>query len=180
MSCPTLETERLLLRPFAESDTDAFFAIMDTPEVRDWLCLPDSFNRAAAWSSMAFFLGQWELRGTGNWALEEKATGRLIGRAGTHRPEYEDWPGVEIGWTLHPEVWGQGFATEAGLVARDYGFDVLGEKELFSCILPSNHRSQAVAQRLGFTFLEERVLSHFPQEPHGIWSCRSHVGSDPT
>lgn len=55
MSCPTIETERLLLGPFVESDTDAFFAIMDTPEVWDWLRLTDSFNRAAAWSSLAFF-----------------------------------------------------------------------------------------------------------------------------
>jgi RimJ/RimL family protein N-acetyltransferase len=36
-------------------------------------------------------------------------------------------------------------------------------------ILPENVRSQAVAERLGFSLFEERVLSHFPSAPHGIW-----------
>ena len=118
---------------------------------------------------MAQWRGQWELRGSGQWAVEERSSGRFVGRAGLHRPEVPDWPGLEVGWTLHPTYWGKGYATEAGASAIAYAFEVIGAAELFSIILPENERSQAVARRLGLTLVEERVLSSFPESPHGIW-----------
>lgn len=169
-ACPTLETERLVLRPFRDDDLDAYFALHDTPEVRASLHTPDSFDRAAAWQQMAAWLGQWELRGTGQWAVVERTTGELIGRAGLHHPARSDWPGVEVGWTLHPRSWGNGYATEAGAVARDHGFSALGVDTLYSVILPDNRPSAAVATRLGFSLREERTLSHFPSRPHRIWA----------
>jgi RimJ/RimL family protein N-acetyltransferase len=172
-ACPTLETENLILRPFKDEDVDDYFGVLDSPEVRRWLHIPESLDRSDAWQQMAWFVGQWELRGTGHWALEEKKSGQFVGRAGLHRPERHDWPGVEVGWLLHPDYWGRGYATEAGAVAVRYGFEELQVDKLFSCILPENHRSQAVAKRLGFEFLEERVLAFFPKLPHGIWVLNS-------
>ena len=172
-ACPTLETENLILRPFKDDDVDDYFGVMDSPEVRRWLHIPESLDRSDAWQQMAWFVGQWELRGTGHWALEEKKSGQFVGRAGLHRPERHDWPGVEVGWLLHPDYWGRGYATEAGAAAVRYGFEDLQVDKLFSCILPENHRSQAVAKRLGFEFLEERVLAFFPKLPHGIWVLNS-------
>jgi len=168
-ACPTLETENLILRPFKDDDVDDYFGVLDSPEVRRWLHIPESLDRSDAWQQMAWFVGQWELRGTGHWALEEKKSGQFVGRAGLHRPERHDWPGVEVGWVLHPDYWGKGYATEAGAAAVRYGFEEFQVDKLFSCILPENHRSQAVAKRLGFEFLEERVLAFFPKLPHGIW-----------
>ena len=66
--CPALETERLLLRPFRDDDLDDYFAVLDTPEVRRWLHLPAGLTRSDAWQRMAGFMGQWALRGTGQWA----------------------------------------------------------------------------------------------------------------
>ena len=172
-ACPTLETENLVLRPFKDEDVDDYFGVLDSPEVRRLLHLPESLDRSDAWQQMAWFVGQWELRGTGHWALEEKKSGQFVGRAGLHRPERHDWPGVEVGWLLHPDYWGRGYATEAGGAAVRYGFEDLQVDKLFSCILPENHRSQAVAKRLGFEFLEERVLAFFPKLPHGIWVLNS-------
>jgi RimJ/RimL family protein N-acetyltransferase len=168
-ACPTLETERLVLRPFREDDLPAYTSVLQSEGVRRSLHLPDDVDEEAAWREMALWLGQWELRGTGQWALEERATGRLIGRAGLHRPQRRDWPGVECGWSLHPEVWGKGYATEAGERAVRFGFEELGQDLLYSVILPENERSQAVARRLGFSFLELRTLSFFPDQPHGLW-----------
>jgi len=167
--CPTLETERLVLRPFHESDLDAYTAVLQTAEVRASLHLPDGVGRYDAWSSMAQQLGQWELRGTGQWALEEKVTGAFVGRAGLHRPERADWPGIEVGWALHPGAWGKGYATEAGAASVDYAFAHHDVDAIYSCILGENTRSQAVARRLGFTPWEERVLSHFPEMPHVVF-----------
>jgi len=171
-TCPTLRTERLVLRPFTDDDLPAYTAVLQTPEVRASLHLPDDVGEDDAWAQMALFLGQWELRGTGQWAIEVLASGRFVGRAGLHRPQRQGWPGTEVGWTLHPEVWGSGYATEAGAAAVAYGFDTLGLDELVSNILHENTRSQAVARRLGFTPAEERVLPHFPSLPHVIWRLR--------
>jgi [ribosomal protein S5]-alanine N-acetyltransferase len=167
--CPTLETDRLTLRPFRESDIDAYTAVLQSGPVRTSLHLPDDVGPTQAWNQMASWLGQWELRGTGQWALEERASGAFVGRAGLHRPHVADWPGVEVGWTLHPDHWGKGYAAEAGARSVAYAFDELGLDEVVSVILPENERSIAVARRLGFTFVEERVLSHFPAMAHGIW-----------
>ena len=169
MTAPTIETERLVLRAFTEDDLEAYFRIHDTAEVRRSLHLPDHFDRSLAWVQLAMWTGQWELRGTGQWAVERKDTGELIGRAGTHRPERVDWPGLEVGWTFHPDQWGHGFATEAGRASVDWAFANHPVDELVSCILPENAPSQAVARRLGFTLREEKILMFFPSMPHGIW-----------
>lgn len=171
-ACPTLETERLIMRPFRDDDLNGYAAMMDTPELRESLRIPDGKGRTEAWFEMAWWRGQWELRGTGNWALEDKESGAFIGRAGLHNPEREDWPGVEVGWALHPDKWGLGYATEAGAESIRYAFEDLGEDCLFSTILPGNHRSQSVAKRLGFVLVETKVLSHYLHEPHGIWMIK--------
>lgn len=170
-ACPTLETERLVMRPFTEDDLDDYTALLQTDDVRRSMHLPDDVGRTYAWNQMAAWLGQWALRGTGQWALEEKATGGFVGRAGLHHPEIHDWPGVEVGWMVHPDKWGRGYATEAGARSIAYGFDELGLQEVFSVILPENTRSQGVARRLGLRLHEERVLSTFPAV-HGIWRLR--------
>jgi RimJ/RimL family protein N-acetyltransferase len=170
--CPTLETERLLLRPFREDDVDAYTALLQTPQVRASLYLPDDISRYDAWLGIAKWLGQWDLRDTGQWALEEKASGVFVGRAGTHFPAREDWPGIEIGWALHPDHWGNGYATEAGAAAIEYAFEHHDVDAVYSVILPENTASQAVAQRLGFTLYETRALSHFPSMVHGIWKLQ--------
>jgi RimJ/RimL family protein N-acetyltransferase len=171
-SCPVIETERLIMRPFREDDLAAYTAVLQTPGVRRWLHLPDDVGSEQAWQGMALSLGQWELRNTGQWALEERATGKLIGRTGSHWPERDDWPGIEIGWTIHDDYWGKGFATEAGRVARDWVFANHDVDAIYSCILHDNLASQGVAQRLGLTFWEDRVMKFFPEAPHGIWRLR--------
>jgi [ribosomal protein S5]-alanine N-acetyltransferase len=167
--CPTLTTERLVLRPLRFEDLDPFFAAMTSEEVRASLHVPADFSRGAAWGTLCQLAGLWELRGFGQWALEERVTGRFVGRAGLYWRVEGDWPGVEVGWMLDPACWGSGYATEAGARAVRYGFEELGEEQLFSVILPGNTRSEAVARRLGYRPGEERTLSHFPSHPHVIW-----------
>jgi len=167
--CPTVETERLVLRPFRDDDVDAYTTMLRTPQVRASLHLPDDIGPEQAWQQMAMWLGQWQLRGTGQWALEEKATGQFVGRAGSHWPLRAGWPGIEIGWTLHPDHWGKGYATEAGAAARDHAFASHDVDALYSVILPENLPSQAVARRLGFVPWEERALPHVPELVHVIW-----------
>ncbi len=81
------------------------------------------------------------------WALIERATGQLIGRAGLHNPE--GWPGLEAGWLLARDRWGHGFATEAGHAILAYAFTRLSADHLISLIHPANTASIRVAERLG-------------------------------
>ena len=141
-----LETDRLYLRMFRESDLDAYAEMCADPEVMKYLG-PGPMNRSEAWRNMALVVGHWALRGFGLWAVEERSSGELVGRVGCWRPE--GWPGMEIGWTLRRASWGQGFATEAAKAALRYAFNVLGQKHVISLIHPDNTPSIRVARRIG-------------------------------
>jgi RimJ/RimL family protein N-acetyltransferase len=142
----TTYTERLILRQFRESDLDGYAAMLADPEVVRFLGT-DPMTRAEAWRNMAMVLGHWQLRGYGLWAVEDRESGLLAGRAGLWRPE--GWPGLEVGWTLRREFWGRGYATEAGRAALDHAVTTLKQTYIISLIRPENARSIAVACRLG-------------------------------
>ena len=142
---PTLTTERLVLRAFREDDLDAWAAIVGDEETARWI--GGVRTREDAWRSIAMYLGHWMLRGYGQWAVERRLDGQLVGRAGLWYPE--GWPELEVGWTLDRSVWGEGFATEAGRASMDWCFAELGLTRIASVIAPENSRSRAVAVRLG-------------------------------
>ncbi len=141
-----LETERLRLRLFQESDLDAYAEMCGDAEVMKYLGF-GPMNRAEAWRNMAMVVGHWSLRGFGLWAVEEKAGGELVGRVGCWRPE--GWPGLEISWALRRAFWGRGYATEAGRASLDFAFDQLGQTRAISMIHGENAASIRVAKRLG-------------------------------
>ena len=107
-----LETERLVLRPFREADLDAYADLCADPMVMKFLNAAGApISRADAWRQMAMYLGHWELRGFGTWAVVERVTGEFVGRVGLHYPE--GWPDRELGWTIARKFWGKGYASEA-------------------------------------------------------------------
>ena len=146
---PIIATQRLTLRPFAAADLDAYAAMCADAEVMRHIGDGGPVGRDVAWRQMAFFLGHWPLRGYGMWAIESRASGRLIGRAGFMNPE--GWPGLELGWLLARDAWGEGYATEASRAALESGRGRFGAQEIISLIRPANQRSIAVALRLGAT-----------------------------
>lgn len=154
MNIPTLETERLILRAFEADDIDAYASMAADTEVSKFISLGGKpMNRLEAWRSMAMQLGHWQLRGFGQWAVEEKETGLFVGRLGLYYPD--TWPAREIGYALARDHWGKGYASEGAAAARDFAFETLGWDDIISIISPANTRSQAVAKRLGETFREE-------------------------
>ena len=156
MTIPTLETDRLVLRAIADGDLDGFAAMYADAEVVRHLGDGRPLTRAATWRTLALFAGHWALRGYGQWALVEKATGRLVGRAGLWNPE--GWPGLEVGWLLDRRSWGRGFATEAARTALAWAFDVVGADRVISVISPANVRSIRVAERIGERYERTIVL----------------------
>jgi RimJ/RimL family protein N-acetyltransferase len=152
----TLETERLRLRMFRDDDLDAYAPIVADPEVVRYLGDGQPLDRVGAWRQMAWMLGHWSLRGYGLWAVEERATGALIGRIGFIDPE--GWPGFELGWVLARPSWGKGYATEGARRALAYAFGEMGRDHVISLIYPANAASIRVAERLGETLEGRTVL----------------------
>jgi RimJ/RimL family protein N-acetyltransferase len=142
-----LETDRLKMRMWRESDLDAYAEMCADPTVMRYLGPGTVLTRAEAWRGIAFFMGHWQMRGYGHWAVEEKATGQMIGRIGFLNPE--GWPAFEIGWTLARQAWGKGYAIEGAKTALQYGFKELDQRHVISLIHPENVRSMKVAERLG-------------------------------
>jgi RimJ/RimL family protein N-acetyltransferase len=146
-SIPEVETERLILRGFTEADVEGLFALAQDPLIAEYLTYNNLGLREACWRSVGLWIGHWVLRGFGLWAVEERATGTLVGRIGLWEPE--GWPGTEVGWLLGRDFWGKGYATEAARASMDWGFSYLAIEELVSVIRPDNARSIAVAERIG-------------------------------
>jgi RimJ/RimL family protein N-acetyltransferase len=161
---PVLETERLLLRPFQERDLDEYAEIMADAEVVRHLGHAPLY-RDDAWRQMAVFLGHERLRGWSFNAVEERATGRLLGRCGLWRPE--GWPGLEVGWTLGRFAWGKGFATEAAIAWRDYAFNVIGTDELVSVVHRDNIASARLAERIGHRLIRALQVRGHPCHLYG-------------
>ena len=142
----TLETERLILRMWRTDDFEAYARLCADPEVMRFLG-GKALSRLEAWRHMAVLVGHWHLLGYGHWVVEEKSSGRFIGRIGFLNPE--GWPGFEIGWTLGRESWGKGYATEGARRALRYAFTEMGRDHVISLIHPDNQASIKVAERLG-------------------------------
>jgi|SRR6478609_4471053 len=162
LAIPTLETERLLLRPFRSSDIDDYAAMKADPEVLRYLVGGgmEPWDRGRASRHLAFMIGHWQVWGSGTWAMEQKGTGAFLGMAGFSEPE--GWPGFELAWALARRYWGHGYATEAARAALAYAFTVLKKEHVISLIHPENEASIRVAKRTGER-LEGRI-NHLGRE----------------
>jgi RimJ/RimL family protein N-acetyltransferase len=136
-----------LLRQFRQEDFEAYLRILSDPDVLRFIGGGVAPSREDAWRHMAMLAGIWTLRGYGQWAIEEKASGDLVGRCGVWFPE--GFPEIEAGWVIDREHWGSGYATEAGREALRQAFATLGVTHLISLIDPENGASRRVAEKLG-------------------------------
>lgn len=143
----TLDTERLVLRPFRAEDAEPYAALCADPEVMRYLGDRGVLSREDAWRQLAMLVGHWQLRGFGMWAVEERVTGAFVGRVGLHFPE--GWPDREVGWALTRAHWGKGYAFEAASAAIRHAFATLAWPRIISLIDARNDRSLRLATRLG-------------------------------
>ena len=142
---PTLETERLILRPPALEDLDPWSEMMADEGTARFIGGVQA--RSQVWRSMTSMAGSWALHGWAMFSVIEKETGRWVGRLGPWTPE--GWPGTEVGWTIAAPFQGKGYATEGSTAAIDWAFDHLGWTDVIHCIDPDNLASQGVARKLG-------------------------------
>jgi len=170
---PTLATDRLILRPWRDSDLAPFAALNADPEVMEHF--PGTLSAAAAGKLAAGIRADMAERGFGWWAAEAPGVAPFIGFIGLSVPSFEAsfTPCVEVGWRLARKYWGRGYATEGAREALRFGFEELGLAEVVSFTALPNTRSQAVMRRLGMTHDPADDFDH-PALPEGH-RLRRHV-----
>jgi ribosomal-protein-alanine N-acetyltransferase len=174
-----IETERLLLRRWRRSDSAPFHEMNSDPAVVKFLLKPLSLDESNA--LIVRIENHFDQHGYGSWAVEEKATGCLIGFTGLVSPSFETHfsPCVEIGWRFAKASWGKGYATEAARAALEFGFGPAGLSEIVSFTSPANVKSIAVMERLGMKrdfsgdFEHPRVPVGHPLRPHVLYRISS-------
>ena len=171
---PTLQTERLILRPHRREDFDHCAAMWANPDVVRYIG-GKPFTREEVWARLLRYAGHWQWLDFGFWALEEKATGAFAGELGFAEFMRDLDPPIvgtpEIGWVLSPHAHGRGYATEAVRAAVAWG-DVKFNGARTVCLIdPENSASIRVAEKCGYaqarqvtyrnhdTRLFERVVS---------------------
>jgi RimJ/RimL family protein N-acetyltransferase len=152
----SLETDRLILRPYAPSDEPAYLAMVGDPEVMRHL--PGGQPMTPEQGRAAF---QRRLAGADpsrhHFALVEKTTDQVVGWVGLMH--LEGTGDVEVYYGLRRDAWGKGYATEAARRLVRWGMEELHLSRVVAVVDPANARSAAVLQRLGMRF--ERVGAHY-------------------
>jgi RimJ/RimL family protein N-acetyltransferase len=146
---PFIETARLVLRPWRSSDIAANTAMLSDPGTARFIT-PDGkaiTSELGGWRNAAIIAGHWALHGFTMFAVEEKSSGKYVGRVGPWCPP--GWPGFEVGWGIAKEFRGKGYAVEAARASIDWAFATFETEEIIHCIDLVNKPSQAVARRLG-------------------------------
>jgi len=166
----SIETERLLMRRWQDTDREPFAALNGDPETMRYF--PSTLDRAASDAFVDHIESLFEQQGYGLWALEIAGTGEFIGFTGLN-PMPAGVPGaggVEVGWRLARHAWHHGYATEAARAALAVAFDGVGLDEIWSMTAVLNEPSMAVMRRLGLTeharFEHPRVPQGSPLRPH--------------
>lgn len=141
---PTIETERLILRPPGTEDWPSYAELMSSARA---IYMGGPFSTKDAWGMFCHDVAQWTLMGHGALMLEAHGSGQCLGQVGiNHGPLF---PEHELGWLVYPEAEGKGYAYEAARALRDWAFTKRRLETLVSYIDPRNGRSRKLAERLG-------------------------------
>jgi RimJ/RimL family protein N-acetyltransferase len=156
----------LRLRRWRQSDREPFADLNVDPEVMEYF--PAALTREQSDDLVEKIEAGFERDGFGLWALEVTETGEFVGFAGLAAPSFDAHftPAVEVGWRLARRAWGNGYATEAGRAALDFGFEHAGLGEVVSFTALGNARSREVMERLGMSHDPDDDFDH-PDLPEG-------------
>ncbi len=141
---PTIETERLILRPPGMEDWPLYAELMFSERA---VHMGGPFSTNVAWGIFCHDVAQWTLMGHGALMVDARDSGQCLGQVGiNHGPLF---PEHELGWLVYADAEGKGYAYEAALALRAWAFATLRLKTLVSYIDPRNTRSRRLAERLG-------------------------------
>ena len=145
---PTVETPRLRLRRILVTDAREMFDYSAREDVTRYLLWSPHPDLAYTEGYVRYLQERYEVGDFFDFAVVEKATGRMIGTCGFTdlSPENHSF---EVGYVLHPSFWGKGYATEALGAVLELG-KKFGFHRAEARFMPQNQASIRVAEKNGF------------------------------
>jgi ribosomal-protein-alanine N-acetyltransferase len=144
-----MRTERLRLARPGVTDSAEVFAILGDPRTVEHNPSDRLGNRAEAAELVSRWVRHWEEHGFGYWCVRERGSDPIIGYAGVKRMLMHGRPVLNLVYRLVPEVWGQGFATEAAAAVVSMAGDEMPAETIVARVRPDNLSSQKVALKAG-------------------------------
>jgi [ribosomal protein S5]-alanine N-acetyltransferase len=163
----TLETPRLILRPFAADDLDRMAELMANKDfMRFSTAASPARTPMTREQTQESFLDKvigWDRDGLpSQFAMIVRSSDTLAGYCGFFHHEVDGKMEIEIGYRLQRDFWNRGLTTEAARAARDHGFRDLKLERVISLIHPENHASRRVAEKNGMILEKETTFRGFP------------------
>ncbi len=163
-----IQTARCMLRELQPSDAPGMFELDTDPQVHRYLGNKPISTMDQAEDVIAFVRRQYVENGIGRWALVHRDSGAFMGWCGLKR-NTEPLNGYvnyyDLGYRLMPRFWGQGFASEAGAAALEFGFGSLKLQTIYAAAHIENAASNRVLTKLGF---KQTGTFNYDEEPC-IW-----------
>ncbi len=168
-----LETERLLLRRWTNDDVEDFHAIWGDPDVI-WWGANESIERTR--EMLPKLVAQHETwpEGVGWYAVVAKDSGQVVGDVLMQPARFVD--GIEIGWHLRRDAWGQGYATEAAQRVADFALQEAGIDTLYAIVATENDRSLRIVEKLGMQRIKQMTYADLPHVLFSLTACTPEEG----
>lgn len=175
-----LKSARLTTRFVTMADAPEWVAYCSDPVATRFTALPGKTPEEMATAVMEITLQRYADRRLGLQALLLKDTGTFIGKCGLLLQEVNGLPELEIGYHLLRKYWGNGYATEAAQLFRDYGFENRFADSIVSIIHPLNVPSQQVALRNGMELVDTNAafrghFYHLYRITRARWEQLTHI-----
>ena len=166
---PSIETERLLLRPVTLDDADAMFEYASDRENTRYT-FPTNQSLEETKNNIAQFYLASPL---GWWGIELKSNGQFIGTIDLHKidPVFKK---AAIGYIINKKYWNQGLTTEANRAVIELAFEKIGMNKLTALHDKDNPASGKVMEKSGMRFSHEEAYACIDQHEEGRIVTRVH------
>lgn len=148
---PLLATNRLILRKFTVEDAMDVFEYAREPEVARYVTWDAHKSIGDSINFINWTLDRYDSDEAGEWAIEYRETGRIIGGMGFVQIDTVNSCGA-IGYVLSKEYWGKGLMTEAVKRLIRFGFEEMGLNRIEAVHIPENVASGKVMQKAGMFY----------------------------
>ena len=166
-----IETDRLFLRPFQESDFEDLKSVWGNRETMSFY--PEPYSDERIREGISKQINTFEKHGYGLFAVLDKNTGAFLGDCGITIQDIDGVEEYEIGYHIKKEHWGLGYAPEAARAVKRYGFETLKLRKLSSYMESAHKQSRKVAEKIGMKLEKEYLNPNNRNLPTTVYSIKN-------